>query len=62
MLTVWLFFILGATPLSTHQAIDLFQTQQACEAFKKNVVQMLDMGLASGSRVTECLSRVIVKP
>lgn len=58
--TVWLFFILGVTPAAPHQVIDLFPTQAACEAFRLNVQQMLDMGLATGSRVTACLSRPFV--
>jgi hypothetical protein len=58
--TVWLFFILGTGPLARHQAIDQFPDLEACNLFRTNVQQMLDQGLASGSRVTDCVSRVIV--
>ena len=59
--TVWLFFILGTGPLAQHQAIDLFPSEELCEAFRTNVVQMLEMGAAAGSRVTpKCESRTIV--
>jgi hypothetical protein len=58
--TVWLFFILGAGPLARHQAIDQFPTEEACNRFRTNVQQMLDMGAAPGSHVTDCVSRVIV--
>jgi len=58
--TVWLFFILSAGPFAPHQAIDHFPTQVACQAFRLNVQQMLDQGLAAGSRVTDCVSRAIV--
>ena len=58
--TVWLFFILGTGPLDRHQAIDKFPTLEACQAFRTNVQQMLDMGAAQGSRVTDCVSRSMV--
>jgi len=60
--TVWLFLILGVTPLSQHQAIDNFPTHAACEAFRLNVQQMLEMGAGPGSRVTECVPRMLVRP
>lgn len=58
--TVWLFLILGVTPASHHQVIDLFPSQVACEEFRLNVQQMLAQGAAPGSRVTDCLSRPLV--
>lgn len=62
IVTVWLFLILGATPLSTHQAVDNFPTRADCEAFRLSIQQMLDQGLATGSRVSDCLPRVMVSP
>jgi hypothetical protein len=58
--TVWLFFILGTGPLDRHQVIDKFPSETACKDFRTNVMQMLEMGLSQGSRVTDCVSRVIV--
>lgn len=60
LITVWLFLILGVGPTSQLQAVDHFPSKAACEAFRVNVKQMLDQGLASGSRVTDCLPRTIV--
>lgn len=60
MTTVWLFLILSTAPTGTHQAVDLFPTQEACQAFQVNVRQMMAMGLAADSRVTACVSRQIV--
>jgi hypothetical protein len=60
MMTVWLFFILSASPTGHHQAIDLLPSQEACTKFRTNILQMMDMGLASESRLTPCLSRQIV--
>jgi hypothetical protein len=42
-----------------HQAIDHFPTKAACDAFRTNVQQMLEMGAAPGSRVTTCLVRSV---
>lgn len=61
MLTVWLFLILSASPSGRHQSIDLFQSQEACERFRTNIRQMMDMGLSSDSRLSECMSRQIVR-
>jgi hypothetical protein len=58
--TVWLFFILGTGQLDKPFPIDLFVSEELCQAFRANVVQMIDMGASSGSRVTDCVSRVIV--
>ena len=60
LITVWLFFILGTGPLSNHQVIDKFPTAEACNNFRFNVQQMLDMGASPSSRVTDCVSRRIV--
>lgn len=57
---VWLFFILSTGPLEQHQAIDKFPTFEACQAFRANVQQMLDMGLAPGGRVSQCEPRPFV--
>jgi hypothetical protein len=59
-ITVWLFFILGTGPLSNHQVIDKFPTLEACQGFRTNVQQMLEMGLNPGSRVTDCIPRTVV--
>ena len=60
MTTVWLFLILSASPSGTHQAIDLLPSQEACERFRTNIKQMMEMGLASDSRLSLCMSRTIV--
>ena len=61
MNTVWLFLILSASPTGTHQAIDLQPSREACEQFRVNVKQMMEMGLAPTSRLSQCMSRQIVR-
>jgi hypothetical protein len=58
--TVWLFFILGTGATPHPQVVDGFVAEELCQAFRANVVQMIDMGASSGSRVTDCVSRVVV--
>jgi hypothetical protein len=58
--TVWLFFILGTGATPHPQVVDGFVAEELCQAFRANVVQMIGQGLATGSQVTDCVSRVIV--
>lgn len=62
VMLVWVLFILGTGPAGNHQVIDNFPSKAACNVFRNNVQQMLDQVGASGSRVSECLSRSVLMP
>jgi len=59
-ITVWFLVLLGPNLTSEHQIIDQFPTKAACDAFKRNLEQMLDQGVLPGARVTDCMPREVV--
>ena len=59
-LVVWFLLLLGPSVTSPHQIIDNFPTSESCEAFRVNLQQMLNQGVAPRVQVSACHSRAII--